>query len=148
MGRILGLDVGGRRIGVAVSDELGMVASPVRFVQRGPKAFDELRALVARYGAVQLVAGLPVGLSGREGPQAAEVRAFADAVAKAVALPLAYWDERLTSTMAERTLIASGTRRAKRREQIDAVAAAIILQGYLDHQRWSGARGQGSGVRS
>ena len=144
MGRMLGLDVGGRRIGVAVSDALGMIASPVRFIQRGPKVIDELRDLVARYDAVQLVAGLPVGLSGREGPQAAEVRAFADAAAKAVALPLAYWDERLTSTMAERSLIASGTRRAKRREQIDAVAAAIILQGYLDSRRRSRESGVGS----
>jgi len=144
MGRMLGLDVGGRRIGVAVSDALGMIASPVRFIQRGPKVIDELRDLVARYDAVQLVAGLPVGLSGREGSQAAEVRAFADAAAKAVALPLAYWDERLTSTMAERSLIASGTRRAKRREQIDAVAAAIILQGYLDSRRRSRESGVGS----
>jgi putative Holliday junction resolvase len=136
-GRILGLDVGGRRIGVAVSDELGVVASPVGFVQRGSREIDELRGLIARYDAVQLVAGLPVGLSGREGPQAAEVRAFADAAAASLALPLAYWDERLTSAMAERTLIASGSRRAKRREQIDAVAAAIILQGYLDHLRWA-----------
>lgn len=136
MGRILGLDVGGRRIGVAVSDESGVIASPVGFVQRGRRELDELRDLIARYEAVQLVAGLPVGLSGREGPQAAEVRAFADAAAAAVALPLAYWDERLTSAMAERTLIAAGSRRARRREQIDAVAAAIILQGYLDHKKW------------
>ena len=146
-GRILGLDVGGKRIGVAVSDELGVVASPVGFIRRGPRELDELRDLIARFSAVQLVAGLPVGLSGREGPQAAEVRVFADAAAAAVALPLAYWDERLTSAMAERSLIASGTRRAKRREQIDAVAAAITLQGFLDHARFAEARGRGSGGR-
>ena len=146
MGRILGLDVGGKRIGVAVSDELGMVASPVGFIRRGPRELDDLRDLIARFSAVQLVAGLPVGLSGREGPQAAEVRAFADATAAAVALPLAYWDERLTSAMAERSLIESGSRRAKRREQIDAVAAAITLQGYLDHARFTEARRQGTGV--
>lgn len=145
-GRILGLDVGGKRIGVAVSDELGVVASPVGFIRRGPRELDELRDLIARFSAVQLVAGLPVGLSGREGPQAAEVRAFADAAAAAVALPLAYWDERLTSAMAERSLIASGSRRAKRREQIDAVAAAITLQGYLDHARFTEARRRGTGV--
>ncbi len=147
LGRILGLDVGGKRIGVAVSDELGMVASPVGFIRRGPRELDELRALIARFSAVQLVAGLPVGLSGREGPQAAEVRAFADAAAAAVALPLAYWDERLTSAMAERSLIASGSRRAKRREQIDAVAAAITLQGFLDHARFVEAGGRGPGGR-
>ena len=143
MGRILGLDVGGRRIGVAISDELGVIASPVGFVRRGPGELDEVRDLIVRYDAVQLVTGLPVGLSGREGPQAAEVRTFAEAAAAAVALPLAYWDERLTSAMAERTLIAAGSRRTKRREQIDAVAAAIILQGYLDHRR-----SQKSGVGS
>ncbi|MBA2276885.1 MAG: Holliday junction resolvase RuvX [Chloroflexia bacterium] len=141
MGRILCLDVGERRVGIAISDELGIVASPVGFVRRGPRELDELRTLLDRYGAERLVAGLPVGLSGWEGPQAEAVRAFADATAAALALPLAYWDERLTSTMAERSLVASGSRRAKRREQIDAVAAAIILQSYLDHLRWSEARG-------
>lgn len=142
-GRLLGLDIGGRRIGVAVSDEMGLIASPVAMLPRGPHVARELRALAARYGAVRLVAGLPVGMSGREGPQALEVRTFTDAIAAEVGLPLEYWDERLTTSIAERTLIAGGTRRKDRKQQVDAVAAAVILQGYLDHLRWrAGQAGQ------
>lgn len=137
---MLGLDIGERRIGVAVSDELGILASPVGFVTRGPREEDDLRALVARYRPVRLVAGLPVGLSGREGPQAAVTRAFADALAATLGLPLDYWDERLSTAIAERNLIAGKTRRAKRRQEVDAAAAAVILQGYLDHTKWRRSR--------
>jgi putative Holliday junction resolvase len=122
VGRVLGLDVGSKRIGVAVSDELGAIASPVGFVVRG------------RGDRARFVAGLPAGLSGREGPQAADTRAYAEALAAELGVPLDYWDERLTTAIAERSLIASGTRRDKRRERIDAVAAAVMLQGYLDAQ--------------
>ncbi len=142
-GRLLGLDMGGRRIGIAVSDEMGAIASPCGMVLRGPGDAAAIRALAEKYGAVRLIAGLPVSLSGREGPQAAEVRADADAIARQVGLPLDYWDERLSTSIAERSLIASGMRRQKRREQVDAVAAAVILQGYLDHQRWSLRRNRG-----
>lgn len=138
---MLGLDIGERRIGIAVSDELGILASPVGFVARGPKEEDELRALVERYRPVRLVAGLPVGLSGREGPQAAVTRAFADALAATLGLPLDYWDERLSTAIAERSLIANKRRRDKRRQEVDAAAAAVILQGYLDHARWQQGRG-------
>lgn len=140
IGRILGLDIGEVRIGVAVSDELGTIASPVGMIRRDSNVARELRSLIDRYGAVRLVAGLPIGLSGREGPQAAVVREFADALAGEIDVPLDYWDERLSTTVAERSLIAGGTRRNKRREKIDAVAAAVILQGYLDHQRWQKSR--------
>ena len=138
---MLGLDIGERRIGIAVSDELGILASPVGFVARGPKEEDELRALVERYRPVRLVAGLPVGLSGREGPQAAVTRAFADALAATLGLPLDYWDERLSTAIAERSLIANKRRRDKRRLEVDAAAAAVILQGYLDHARWQQGHG-------
>lgn len=138
--RLLGLDIGGRRIGVAVSDELGMIASPVGMIDRQGDVAAQLRKLIAEYGASRLVAGLPVGLSGREGPQAEETRAFADALAAEVGVPLEYWDERLTTSIAEQSLIAQGTRREKRKQQVDAVAAAVILQGYLDNQRWKANR--------
>lgn len=138
---MLGLDIGERRIGIAVSDELGILASPVGFVARGPREDGELRALIERYRPVRLVAGLPVSLSGREGPQAATTRAYADALADRLGLPLDYWDERLSTAIAERALIANKRRRDKRRLEVDAAAAAIILQGYLDHARWR----QGSG---
>jgi putative Holliday junction resolvase len=129
---VLGLDVGGKRIGVAVSDELGTIASPVGFVARGAGDRREFRTLLGRYGAAKLVAGLPAGLSGREGPQAADARAYAEALAHDLDVPLEFWDERLTTAIAERSLIASGTRRDKRRERVDAVAAAVMLQSYLD----------------
>ncbi|MFL5759603.1 MAG: Holliday junction resolvase RuvX [Thermomicrobiales bacterium] len=134
-GRLLGLDVGGKRTGVAISDELGVLASPVGFVLRGAHDRAEFRDLVRRWSVAGLVVGLPTSLSGREGPQAAEVRAYADALAADLGLDLAYWDERLTSSMAERALIESGFRRERRRERIDAVAAALILQSYLDSKR-------------
>lgn len=139
-GRILGLDIGERRIGVAVSDELGTIASPVGLIRRESDVARELKELIIRYDAVRLVAGLPIGLSGREGPQAALVREFTDALASEIDVPLDYWDERLSTTVAERSLIAGGTRRRKRKDKIDAVAAAVILQSYLDNQRWKRAR--------
>ena len=135
-GRLLGLDIGGKRIGVAISDEMGLVASPVGMVPRGPNSGRQIRDHAERLGAVGLVIGLPVGMSGREGPQAAEVRAFVDEIAPEIGLPVQWWDERLTTAIAERSLIAGGARRNKRKQQVDAAAAAVILQGYLDRQRW------------
>jgi putative Holliday junction resolvase len=133
-GRLLGLDVGGKRIGVAISDEMGLIASPVAMVPRGPRSGQEIRVHAERLGAVSLVVGLPVGLSGREGPQAEEVRA------EMIGLPVIWWDERLSTSIAERSLIASGTKRDRRKQQVDAVAAAIILQGYLDSRQWASGR--------
>jgi putative Holliday junction resolvase len=139
-GRSLGIDVGGKRIGVAVSDEMGMIASPVAMVLRGDRSAAEIRDHATRLGVVRLVVGMPVGMSGREGPQAADVRAFVDAIAAQVDLPIEYWDERLTTSIAEKSLIASGSRREKRKQQVDAVAAAVILQGYLDSRQWQAKR--------
>jgi putative Holliday junction resolvase len=139
-GRLLGLDVGGKRIGVAISDEMGLIASPVAMVPRGPRSGQEIRVHAERLGAVSLVVGLPVGLSGREGPQAEEVRAFVEEQAEMIGLPVIWWDERLSTSIAERSLIASGTKRDRRKQQVDAVAAAIILQGYLDSRQWASGR--------
>lgn len=147
-GRLLGLDVGGRRIGIAVSDEHGMIASPVGYVRRGTHERDELYALILRWSPTALIVGLPTGLSGREGPQAADVRGFAKDELARFGLPLHFWDERLTTIIAERALIARGTRREARKEQIDAMAAAVILQDYLDSERARHARGRrASGLR-
>lgn len=135
--RTLGLDVGERRIGVAVADELGMIASPAGVVQRGEGDLQRVLESVATHRARLVVIGLPTGMSGREGPQAATVRAFAEslAVAGGDALEIVFWDERLTSTMAERALQAKGRKRDRRSGEIDAMAAAFILQGYLDAER-------------
>ena len=135
-GRIMGLDVGGRRIGVAVSDETRLIATPVQFVERGQSDRAVFADLIARYAIGRLVVGLPTGMSGREGPQSADVRSYADRLATDLDLPMDYWDERLSTAIAERTLIAGGTSRADRRTRVDAVAAAVILQGFLDHERY------------
>jgi putative Holliday junction resolvase len=136
-GRILGLDIGSKRIGVAISDELGMLASPVTMVLRGRNDRADFRKLIATLQPEKLVAGLPTGLSGREGPQAEETRTYAESLAIDLELPLEYFDERLSSAIAERTLIGAGMKRDQRKEKIDAMAAAVMLQGYLDRQRFN-----------
>jgi putative Holliday junction resolvase len=140
-GRSMGLDVGERRVGVAIGDELGMISSPLTIVQRRD---GDLRDLAMAKGVDRLVVGLPTGLSGREGPQAAVVRQFADALAAAVGpeIPVVFWDERLTTVVAERMLHESGRRRRRQKGDVDAVAAAVILQGYLDACRARGLRGR------
>lgn len=143
-GRLMALDVGGKRIGVAVADETRTIASPIAVVARGRDDHAEIARLIEQWKIEGLVVGLPTGLSGREGPQAAEVRRYAKGLAAALGseTSIDFWDERLTTAIAERALIANGTRRARRKEQIDAVAAAVILQDYLDaahHRRTRGA---------
>src|SRR4051812_10447554 len=103
--RLLGLDVGMRKIGVAVSDDLGIIATPVGFVERGPRDRDQFRALIDRYSAGALIAGIPRGLSGNEGMQAKDVRTYTNQLAKDLGLKVTYYDERLTTVIAERQLI-------------------------------------------
>lgn len=134
--RLLALDIGGRRIGVAVSDELGMIASPVATIDARGDVTAEVRTLVEKYGISKIIVGLPIGMSGREGPQATEVRSVADKLGEALSMEIIYSDERLSSAVANQALIGQGTRRDKRKQHIDAMAAAVILQGYLDNQRW------------
>ena len=131
-GRLLGIDAGERRVGLAVSDELQTIASPIPMITRGGKELDDLRDIVATYNISGLVIGLPTGMSGREGPQASDVREFAEAIAPVLDLDVSYWDERLTSVQAERSLIEAGHGRKRRRDLIDSVAAAIMLQSFLD----------------
>lgn len=138
--RLLGLDIGGKRIGVAISDEMGSIASPLTMIDANGDVAGELRKLVNQYGIQRIVVGLPIGLSGREGPQAQEVRGVADGLAATLDIEIVYSDERLSSAVAEQALIKQGTRRDKRKQHIDAMAAAVILQGFLDAERWKSAR--------
>jgi putative Holliday junction resolvase len=140
MNRLLGLDIGEKRIGVAISDELGMIASPLVTINATGNVLAEMRTLIAKYDIPRIIVGLPVGLSGREGPQAKKVRAVADALAEDLGIEIVYSDERLSSTVAEAALISQGTRRDKRKQHIDSMAAAVILQGYLENQRWKSGR--------
>lgn len=135
--RAMGLDVGERRVGVAIADELDMIASPLTVVRRRPGDLEEIRDLAGTHGVDRLVIGMPTGMSGREGPQAASVRTFAESLRLAVGpeIALEFWDERLTTTVAERMLRERGARRNRRKGEVDAMAAAVILQGYLDAGR-------------
>lgn len=132
--RILGLDIGEKRIGVAVSDPSGTVASPLVVLDARNVLGDgrDLARLVADYEVELLVAGLPLSLDGNEGPQAARVRSAAQRLAALVALPLELADERLSSTEARRTMTDAGVSDRDKRGRIDMVAASIFLQSYLD----------------
>jgi len=132
--RILGLDVGERRIGVAVVDEGVRVALPVAVVERRelPADLDAIARLVQEQGAEALVIGLPISLNGSLGPQAQAVKAFGQELAGRLPLPIEYWDERLSSVEAQRRLASAGHRGLKAKAKRDAAAAAIVLQSYLD----------------
>jgi len=132
--RIAALDVGEARIGIAVSDELGLTAQGVGVVQRrgGRHDLEALAERLAPYQPERLVVGLPLNMNGTEGPQAEKVRAFATRVAEHLALPLEFSDERLTTVAAERTLLEADLSRRRRRDLVDQVAATLILQTYLD----------------
>ena len=134
-GRRVALDVGGRRVGIAVSDELGLVASPVRAVDLKREGMAGLVTVINSYEPAEVVIGLPTGMSGGEGPQAREVREFAARLVEHVTVPVTFWDERLTTFAADQALIESGYRTRQRKARVDAVAASLILQSYLDAHR-------------
>jgi len=132
-GRILALDHGTVRIGVAVSDEESIGAHPREFIAAGkPDTIERIRNLAADLGVVRIVVGLPVGLDGSEGPAAAAARDFAGQVAEATGIATELVDERFTTVIAERALIGTGSRRGRRRQIRDSAAAAVLLQGYLE----------------
>jgi putative Holliday junction resolvase len=133
--RAVALDIGTRRIGVAVSDSGGAVATPYEVVTRsGDPARDHRRiaALVDEAGAEVVVVGLPLSLDGTEGPAARAVLAEVDQLRAALPVPVVTWDERLSTVEAERSLRMTGVRKGKRRRVVDQVAATVILQSWLD----------------
>ena len=134
--RILGLDVGERTIGVAVSDALGWTAQGVTVIRRQNLQADlnALRALVNEYEVGKFVVGLPRRTDGSYGPEAEKVRAFARKLEGELGLPVEYWDERFSTAAAEKALLEGYVSRAKRKQVIDKVAAVVILQAYLDRQ--------------
>jgi len=135
--RVLGLDVGQRRIGVALSDSLRLTAQPLMVLEcRGTTTdLDALAALVVPHQVETIVVGLPLTMRGEHGPQAKRAASFADALRRHVSVPVELVDERLTTVQAERALLATGASRRKRKHVIDQVAAQLILQQYLDCQR-------------
>jgi putative Holliday junction resolvase len=132
--RILALDHGTVRIGVALSDELKMIATPLEYIPAEPLPdfVARLKALVAEKEVELIVVGMPRNMDGSYGPAAEKVRAFVASLTEAIAVPVRTWDERLTSAQANRLLISGGVRRDQRKEKVDKMAAAIILQSYLD----------------
>ncbi len=135
----LGLDPGEARIGVARCDPSGMLATPVETVRRGATDLARLLELVAEHEPIEIVMGLPRGLSGREGPAAERVRAFATTLAGAVPVPVRLVDERLTTVTAESQLRERGKKGAARRAIVDQAAAVLILQHALDSERATGS---------
>ncbi len=135
--RTLGLDVGSRRIGVALSDAYGTLATPLTTIMAVPQAqaLERIGRLCAEHEVVEIVVGLPLTLRGEVGPQAETVQKFAEALGQSIALPIQFFDERLTTAAAEQQLRDLGMKPEKRKLQIDQVAAAIILQDYLDQRR-------------
>jgi len=132
--RSLGVDFGTKRVGLAISDSLGMIARPHSVVSRS-SVVDVVENLVKDQEIGTIVVGLPTGLSGGEGMSATEARKLADELESATGVTVVLVDERFTSRIAEVALVESGMKRRKRRETVDKVAAAIILQDYLDNTR-------------
>ncbi|HWV01715.1 MAG TPA: Holliday junction resolvase RuvX [Devosia sp.] len=136
-GKLLGLDLGTKTIGVAVSDGLRYTATPLETIARTKFTADAARllALIAENQAVGLVLGLPLNMDGSEGPRAQSTRAFARNLAQKTPLPVVFWDERLSTSAVTRMLIEADTRRDRRTEVVDKLAASYILQGFLDSLR-------------
>jgi putative Holliday junction resolvase len=129
--RRIALDVGEKTVGVATSDELGITASPRETLRRDGTELERIVRLVETEGVGEVVVGLPVSLNGTLGPSAQRVLEFVEQLKPLLRVPVVTWDERLTTAEAEKMLIAAETRRSKRRQVIDQIAATLILQNYM-----------------
>jgi putative Holliday junction resolvase len=136
-GVTLGIDPGSVRVGLAATDPTATIAGPVATLSRRDRValWARIRAEVRERGAERVVVGLPRRLDGSEGEAAAQARALADEASRETGLPVEMWDERFTTVAAERALVDAGMRRDRRRQTVDAVAAALMLQGWLDSRR-------------
>ena len=129
----MGVDPGERRIGIALSDPLGIIAQPhIVLDRRQGSVLEEIRAICIEYEVETIVVGLPTSLSGAETSAAERARVLGDEVAGATGCDVVFFDERFTTVQAESALLEGGMKRRKRRETVDKVAAAVMLQGYLD----------------
>jgi putative Holliday junction resolvase len=137
--RLIGIDVGSKTLGLALSDITRKIASALVTLRRSRLAADlrRLLDLAAEHGVGGFVVGLPLNLDGSEGPRAQATRAFVRELAKLTALPILFWDERLTTAAAERVLLEADASRRRRAEVVDKVAATLILQGALDRMNYA-----------
>jgi putative Holliday junction resolvase len=135
--RALGLDLGEKRIGVALSDPGGILATPLTAIdaRSDEQSLERIGALAREHEVERVVVGLPISLDGSLGPQAQRVKSFVGALAERIELPVVTWDERLSTVAAGRVLAEAGVKRDKRKKLIDSVAASLVLQGYLDWER-------------
>ena len=135
----MSLDVGSRTIGIACSDALLMTAQGIETIRRTSleKDFNRLQELIAEYEVHELVVGMPKNMNGTKGERAEKTEEFVEKMKEVIDLPVSYWDERLSTVMAERQLIAADVIRKKRKSVIDKMAAVVILQGYLDRLQFN-----------
>lgn len=133
--RILAIDYGKKRHGLAVCDPLMIVAQPLDFLPAGDGVFRALARLVEERGVEAIVLGYPRNMDGTAGPMALEVEQFAAKLKEHVAVPIDFWDERLTTSQTERMLVAADVRRDKRKEVRDSIAASLILQSYMEYKK-------------
>lgn len=135
--RVIGLDLGTKTIGLALSDLGRRIATPLETIRRRKFSLDaaELLAICEKHAIAGMILGLPLNMDGSEGPRAQATRAFVRNLAPMTTIPLAYWDERLSTTAVTRTLLEADTSRAKRAEVVDKMAASFILQGALDRMQ-------------
>ena len=133
----MGLDVGDRRTGVALSDELGITARPLKTLKRRSREKDyrELLEIIKEYSVEEVVVGVPINLDGTRGERALKVQAFAEGLRERTAARVSEWDERFSTAAVTRVLIEADLSRNKRKEVVDRAAAVYILQGFLDHLR-------------
>jgi putative Holliday junction resolvase len=142
--RYLGLDVGNRRIGVAVTDELGLTAQPVMTLERGRNGRDDLRRLARlarKFGVAGIVVGLPTHLSGEASPQGEKTKAFAAELGVVAGVPIHMWDERLTTHEAHQILYEAGHARQDHRQVVDQVAATLILRSFMESKQFKNVSG-------
>ena len=135
----MALDVGSRTIGIACSDELLMTAQGIETIRRTSleNDFKRLSDLISEYEVHELVVGMPKNMNGTKGERAEKTEEFVEKMKEVIDLPITFWDERLSTVMAERQLIAADVSRKKRKDVIDKMAAVVILQGYLDRLQFS-----------
>ncbi|AWZ48757.1 Holliday junction resolvase RuvX [Hathewaya limosa] len=135
--RILGLDVGDRTIGVAISDPLGFTAQGITTIRRKNETYDleELKKICDEYKVEKIVCGLPKNMNGTLGPQGEKVVNFAEKIKEFLNLEIIFWDERLTTVAAHRAMLEADLSRKKRKTIVDKVASTYILQGYLDYKK-------------
>ena len=134
--RVLGLDIGSKRVGIAISDELGFTAQGLDTLmwKNADALLDRIASLVDQYGVSVIVVGMPYNMNGSEGPQALKIRGLMQLIGDRIAIPVKEWDERLSTVAADRALLEADLSRSKRKKLVDKIAAVLILQGYLDRQ--------------